>query len=129
MPYHGFGHPPFGAPPSPEHAVFAAFFMMLPWLVLAALGAWQLFRLYTSRPETWAIGASEAPSAVELLSRRYVRGEIDVMAFEEMLERILGAEQRERVRLAEPLPSPTIDHGHAQEHGAQTRRLAPDLLG
>jgi hypothetical protein len=41
--------------------------------------------------------ASE-PSAVELLRRRYVAGEIDTLTFEEMLGELMASEERERMQ-------------------------------
>ena len=58
---------------------------------------WAALRL--TSPRTSAITepalTSAAPTAAQQLRRRYVLGEIDVMTFEDMLERIFASEVRE----------------------------------
>lgn len=111
---HGYGvdgDGGFGAPHSTGHALVMALFMMLPWLILAGLGAWALYRTMATRggPATEAMAEPESPSAVEILCQRYVRGQIDVMTFEEMLDRILSAEHREHATLPSLTRTPSQD--------------------
>lgn len=82
-----------GGPAGHDPAIFLL--SMLPWILFAVAGGWVLLNAWAHQ-RTPALPADE-PSAVEMLSQRYVRGEIDVATFEEMLGRILGAEQHERM--------------------------------
>jgi hypothetical protein len=69
---------------------------ILPWLIVPGLLVWAAVKwmaLQQPRPEP-AVELS-APSAAEMLRRRYVLGEIDAMTFEAMLERVLYSEARE----------------------------------
>jgi putative membrane protein len=65
------------------------------WLVILALLIWGLIRLLTTRrrhmhmPPYYTPGMPPAqPSAMEILRRRYARGEIDTATFDSMRERL-----------------------------------------
>ena len=93
---------------------------LLLWLGIAALMIWASLRWIAPR---WrALGASGAyvaaqPSAIETLRHRYALGEIDAPTFEQMVERILASEARERTGWASGTsgagerPSPSDDPG------------------
>lgn len=78
---------------------------MLFWIGLIALGVWALSRWIAPRMRgmsgaplmSEAALANAQPSAIELLRQRYARGEIDTTTFEQMTERILASEARERM--------------------------------
>lgn len=72
-------------------------FWNLLWLVLLGLAIWALVRWlgrsalngkYTNSPST-------EPSALEILQRRYARGEIDAATFDQMRERLGPSMMRE----------------------------------
>ncbi len=63
------------------HIVASGLFSLL-WLVVLGAAIWGATRLLADRQPTAAIAE---PSALELLRRRYVQGEIDVTTFEEVL--------------------------------------------
>ena len=74
------------------HIVASGLFSLL-WLVVLGAAIWGATRLLADRQPTAAIAE---PSALELLRRRYVQGEIDVTTFEEMLEYLFATETPER---------------------------------
>ena len=76
------------------HIVASGLFSLL-WLVVLGAAIWGATRLLADRQPTAAIAE---PSALELLRRRYVQGEIDVTTFEEMLECLVATETPERTR-------------------------------
>jgi putative membrane protein len=62
------------------------------WVVLLGLVLWGVMRLLARRPgassaHVWRIQSDE-PSALEILNRRYARGELDSEEYEEMRARI-----------------------------------------
>jgi len=66
------------------------FFGMTLWVVLLALLIWALIRWLNRRT-----GQEPSPaerSALEILRQRYARGEIDQTTFEQMRERLQGAD-------------------------------------
>ena len=78
---------------------WAGFFLMLfwvaVWLGLVALVVWAIMRSLNRqatayRLHEWRIRSDE-PSALEILNRRYARGEIDATTYEQMRERLEGA--------------------------------------
>lgn len=77
---------------------------MLFWIGLIALIVWAVSRWVAPRIRggsgaplmSGAALANAQPSAIELLRQRYARGEIDTTTFEQMTERILASEARER---------------------------------
>lgn len=77
---------------------------MLFWIGLIGLIAWALSRWLAPRLRgmsgaslmSSATLANAQPSATELLRQRYARGEIDTTTFEQMIERVLASEARER---------------------------------
>lgn len=98
-----------GGPYSSGHPFADAVFLFLPFLILGAVLGWLFLRAFAEHVMPAQVPVEERPSAVELLCQRYVRGEINVMKFEEMLDRILGADRRE----SETLPSLTRTPGSA----------------
>jgi putative membrane protein len=77
---------------------------LLFWVALIALIVWAVSRWIAPRMRGGtaaplmagaAMGMAQ-PSAIELLRQRYARGEIDTTTFEQMTERILASEVRER---------------------------------
>ncbi len=74
---------------------------LLLWLGIPALIVWASLRWIAPRVRGLsALGAgatqSAQPSAIETLRHRYALGEIDAPTFEQMVERILASEARER---------------------------------
>jgi putative membrane protein len=72
------------------------FFQLVFWMALIAAVIWALsHRLHNPTPgmPPAAYHPGNAPSALEILCRRYARGEIDTNTFEHMRER-LEASQR-----------------------------------
>jgi len=68
------------------------FFGMTLWVVLLALLIWALIRWLNRRTgQEPSPGAPEERSALEILRQRYARGEIDHTTFEQMRERLQGA--------------------------------------
>lgn len=89
----------FGGGPSPWFGLLFFGLQSLFWLALIGAAIWGLARAFGARrlnaaPQMMAEIAD--PSAVELLRRRYVMGEIDADTFEAMMERVLASEERER---------------------------------
>ncbi len=72
------------------------------WLGIPALLVWAALRWVAPRirgPLGQAFGtpvSAAQPSAIETLRHRYALGEIDAPTFEQMVERILASEARER---------------------------------
>ncbi|HEX8995144.1 MAG TPA: SHOCT domain-containing protein [Ktedonobacterales bacterium] len=76
---------------------------LLFWLGIPALLVWASLRWIAPRLRGWSAGAQTGfagpvaqPSAIETLRHRYALGEIDAPTFEQMVERILASEARER---------------------------------
>ena len=70
--------------------MFWMFFWNLFWLALLGLAVWALVRWLvssTSHGKHQDIPLAE-PAALEILRRRYARGEIDAATFEQMRERL-----------------------------------------
>jgi uncharacterized membrane protein len=112
MPGRDFGPGPLGGGPG-GHWLGLAFagLSLLLWLGIPALIVWASLRWIAPRMPSLAthqIGVAQSattPSAVETLRHRYALGEIDAPTFEQMVERILASEARERQ--AEPPPAST----------------------
>lgn len=69
---------------------------ILPWIIVPGLLIWAAVKWMTlQQPRPEPAVESAAPSAAEMLRRRYVLGEIDAVTFEAMLERVLYSEARE----------------------------------
>jgi len=89
---------------------------LLLWLGIWALVVWAALRWVAPRWRT-AMGAASAayvapqPSAIETLSHRYALGEIDAPTFEQMVERVLASEARERQGEQPASPPPPDDPG------------------
>lgn len=72
-------------------ALWMGFWTVL-WVVLLGLVLWGVLRLLARRPgassaHVWRIQSDE-PSALEILNRRYARGEIDAADYDEMRARL-----------------------------------------
>ncbi|HEY7357598.1 MAG TPA: SHOCT domain-containing protein [Ktedonobacterales bacterium] len=88
---------------------WAGFGMMLFWtlvfLVLVGLMVWAIARGWQSRnlpmPPPGMRPPQEEPSALEILRRRFARGEIDAATYEAMRERLEASRENERP----PIPS------------------------
>jgi putative membrane protein len=65
------------------------------WVVVLVALAWAVVRWLNSRTTEKApregTGPAQGPSALEILKRRYARGEIDTATFENMQERLEGS--------------------------------------
>jgi uncharacterized membrane protein len=96
-PDHDWYGPPYAGPHwSPFGQFMAASFAALFWLLVLGVITWAVVR-YLQRAQGARMPAlSEEPSAMELLRKRYVLGQLDVDAFEEMVTHLLASEQRER---------------------------------
>jgi hypothetical protein len=69
---------------------------ILPWLIVPGLLVWAAVKwMALQQPRIEPAIEPAAPSAAEMLRRRYVLGEIDAVTFEAMLERVLYSEARE----------------------------------
>ena len=92
------------------------------WVAMLSLVLWAAYQ--------WALAAAGArhpqpataprePSAVELLRRRYVLGDIDAVEFEDMLERIVASEVSFEVaqQMLEPRTFDAVDE-YWQQPGA-----------
>lgn len=101
--WHGF----YGGPPgSPFDHFLAAGFSALFWLVVLAGITWAVMHYLRQAQATQTPSLSAEPSAMELLRRRYVMGQLDVDTFEEMVTHLLASEERERA-FAPPLDERT----------------------
>jgi hypothetical protein len=76
------------------HIVASGLFSLL-WLVVLGAAIWGATRLLADRQPTAMIAE---PSALELLRRRFVQGEIDITTFAEMLEHLFATETPEQTR-------------------------------
>jgi putative membrane protein len=77
--------------------LWMAFWNLL-WLVLIGLCIWMLVRWLATRSprrDDWHHSVAPEPSALEILRRRYARGDIDTATFEQMRERIIASGERE----------------------------------
>jgi uncharacterized membrane protein len=66
------------------------FWPMLPllWIGIVALFCWGASRLFGWRDRRVPFGVPGEPDALEILRRRYARGEIDGTTFDQMRERL-----------------------------------------
>lgn len=100
---HHFG---MGLHPNPFGILFGLGFMLLFWGLVLGVPAWFILRRFgrnrwramaASRyPTAQTTSAAPAPSAMEILRRRYVQGEIDHAAFEEMMHHLTASQAREQ---------------------------------
>jgi putative membrane protein len=72
---------------------FGMLFWVAVWLGLVSLVVWAMIRPLNRRTlphrHEWHIQSNE-PSALEILGRRYARGEIDTATYEQMREHLEG---------------------------------------
>ena len=95
---HWFGPHNFGPAPLWASALLSGV-SLLWWIGLPLLLVWVGSRMLGQRQPTPPAGSllePVGPSASEMLRRRYVMGEIDAHTFEQMLERVMFSEERER---------------------------------
>ena len=96
-----------GFHPHPLGILFGLGFMLLFWGLLLGIPAWFIVRRFgrnrwramaASRYPTaqTVSSAAPAPSAEEILRRRYVQGEIDHATFDEMMHNLTVAKAREQ---------------------------------
>lgn len=109
-----------GFHPHPLGILFGLGFMLLFWGLLLGIPAWFIVRRFgrnrwgamaaTRYPmaQTVSSSAPPAPSAEEILRRRYVQGEIDHATFEEMMHHLTAAKAREQ---QVPWPSASASTG------------------
>jgi uncharacterized membrane protein len=101
--HHGyFGSGPYGGPPA-DHLLMSGMSGMsgmstLFLLAFIGLVVWAATMYYHRSRARQQLATQEAPSAIELLRRRYVIGQIDLVTFEEMVYHVLESEQHERLR-------------------------------
>lgn len=95
---YGYGGPPW----SPFEHLMAAGLSALFWLLLLGGITWAILHYLRQAQATHMPSISDEPSAMELLRRRYVMGQLDVDTFEEMVTHLLASEERERA-FAPPL--------------------------
>ncbi len=75
----------------------ALLWFAIPALLVWAALRWVAPRLHGPLSQTFGTPVSAGqPSAIETLRHRYALGEIDAPTFEQMVERILASEARER---------------------------------
>jgi uncharacterized membrane protein len=72
------------------------------WIGLIGILVWAAIRSLHHQDRATLPSQAEEPSALELLRRRYVLGEIDVATFEEMLQHVLESELLEHPRRVQP---------------------------
>ena len=89
---------------------------LLLWLGIGALVVWAALRWIAPRWRTAMAAAPTAyvapqPSAIETLRHRYALGEIDAPTFEQMVERVLASEARERRGEQPSAPPPPDEPG------------------
>jgi putative membrane protein len=63
---------------------FGGIFMILFWIVIIALGVWLISSLVSRSNSQTPSGQPPAESALDILKKRYARGEITKVQFEEM---------------------------------------------
>lgn len=103
-----------GFHPHPLGILFGLGFMLLFWGLLLGVPAWFIVRRFGRNrwhamtaaryPMAQTASAPPAPSAMEILRRRYVQGEIDHATFEEMMHHLTASQAHER---QVPWPSPS----------------------
>src|SRR5690348_16838972 len=103
MPGREFGHGHFGHGPLGGGSDLLLFGLSaLFWVALPLLIGWLAIRALARQPQFGArfvrMREVAKPSAVELARTLYVRGEIDVLTFEELLGPLLLAEQAHKRR-------------------------------
>ncbi|HEV8191147.1 MAG TPA: hypothetical protein VGP82_06645 [Ktedonobacterales bacterium] len=97
-----FGYePPYGG--SPAHQFLMSGISTMLWLAFIGLVVWGATMYFHRTRAQRQLATQEAPSAIELLRRRYVIGQIDLVSFEEMVYHVLESEQRERLHRLELL--------------------------
>ena len=97
--WHGF----YGGPPgSPFDHLLVAGFSALFWLLLLGGITWAVLQYLRHAQAAQTPSITDEPSAMELLRRRYVMGQLDADTFEEMVTHLLASEQREQT-FAPPL--------------------------
>jgi hypothetical protein len=100
--YHHFD-PGFGPwAPSPVAQLLYFGLSNLFWIGLVGILLWGAIRSLHYQDRASLPSQAEEPSAMELLRRRYVLGEIDVATFEEMLQELLESEHLERPYRIQP---------------------------
>ena len=62
------------------------------WIAVLVVLVWALLRWFERKGRATGSSTPVGPSALEILNQRYVRGEIDSAAFEQMRERLQGTE-------------------------------------
>ncbi|MGZ3666003.1 MAG: SHOCT domain-containing protein [Ktedonobacterales bacterium] len=95
-----------GFHPNPFGILFGLGFMLLFWGLLFGIPAWFIVRRFGRNrwramaapryPTAQTVSAPPAPSAMEILRRRYVQGEIDHATFEEMMHNLAASLAREQ---------------------------------
>jgi hypothetical protein len=65
------------------------------WIGLLGTMVWAVLRSFHPLNQRSLSAPDEEPSALELLRRRYILGQIDVETFEEMLVEVLELEEQE----------------------------------
>lgn len=73
----------------------SGFWPMFPlfWIAIMAFGCWAASRWFGWRNRRWHFEAPVEPNALEILRRRYARGEIDGTTFDQMRERLESSTQ------------------------------------
>jgi uncharacterized membrane protein len=98
FPYGGYGPGPYGGgPPSPGGQLIVFALSNIMWIGLIGLVLWTAMQSFRGTARTPLPRPARKPSPLELLRRRYIMGEIDVMTFEEQLQQLLESEERERI--------------------------------
>lgn len=92
----GYGGPPGGPPWSPFDQFVVTGLSALFWILLLCGITWAVLQYLRRAQAAQMPSLTDEPSAMELLRRRYVMGQLDVDTFEEMVTHLLASEQRER---------------------------------
>ncbi len=116
--YPGEHHFAAGFHPNPLGILFGLGFMLLFWGLLLGIPAFFIVRRFGRNrwramtapryPMAQTASAPPAPSAMEILRRRYVQGEIDHATFEEMMHHLTASQAREQ-QVPWPFARPSRD--------------------
>lgn len=120
--------------PNPLGILFGLGFMLLFWGLLFGIPAWFIVRRFGRNrwramaapryPMAQTVSTPPAPSAMEILRRRYVQGEIDHDTFEEMMHHLTASQAREQ---QVPWPSASAGARPARDAQGPSEAAQPEI--